>query len=100
MIQAQMQQHEQTNSLYDPDLPSASAVLSAISCVSVQYVINPSFELARLALSLANKLSAPQYAETQLIPQIARQLQTQWDVILQDQLQVLAMTMPSNDTSH
>jgi hypothetical protein len=100
MIQAQMQEHEQTKSLYDPDLPNASAVLSAISCVSVQYVINPSFELARLALSLANKLSAPQYAETQMIPQIARQLQTQWDVILQDQLEVLAMTMPSNDTSH
>lgn len=98
MIQAQMQ--EQVSDLYDPDLPNANAVLSAISCVSVQYVIHPSFELARLALSLANKLSAPQYAESQLIPQIARQLQCQWDVILKDQFEVLAMTMPGNDTSH
>lgn len=98
MIQAQMQ--EQMNDLYDPDLPNANAVLSAISCVSVQYVIHPSFELARLAFSLANKLSAPQYAESQLIPQIARQLQCQWDVILKDQFEVLAMTMPRNDTSH
>lgn len=100
MIQAQMQEYEQAKSLYDPDLPTASALLSAISCVSVQYVISPSFELARLALSLANKLSAPQYEESPLIPQIARQLQCQWDVILKDQIEVMAMTMLSNDTSH
>lgn len=98
MIQTQTQ--VQVHDLYDPDLPNASAVLSAISCVSVQYVISPSFELARLAFSLASKLSAPQYAESQLIPQIARQLQCQWDVILKDQIEVIAMTMPSNDTAH
>jgi hypothetical protein len=98
MIQTQLK--EQVQHLYDPDLPNANAVLSAISCVSVQYVISPSFELASLALNLANKLSAPQYAESQLIPQIARQLQCQWDVILKDQMEVLAMTMPSNDTAH
>lgn len=98
MMQAQIQ--EQVKSLYDPDLPNANAVLSAISCVSVQYVISPSFELARLAFSLANKLSAPQYAESLLIPKIARQLQCQWDVILKDQIEAMAMTMPSNDTAH
>jgi len=98
MMQLQIQ--DETKSLYDPDLPDANAVLSAISCVSVQYVISPSFELAKLAFSLANKLSAPQYEESKLIPQIARQLQSQWDVILNDQICALAMTMPGNDTSH
>lgn len=95
-----LQIKDEAKSLYDPDLPDANAVLSAISCVSVQYVISPSFELAKLAFSLASKLSAPQYEESKLIPQIAQQLQSQWDVILNDQIHALAMTMPSNDTSH
>lgn len=96
----QTQNDKQAHQLYDPDLPNASAVLSALSCVSAQYVISPSFELARLALSLAGKLAAPQYAESNLIPHIATQLQYQWDVILKDQIAALAMTIPSTDTAH
>ncbi len=93
-------QQDQSQQLYDPDFPNASAVLSALSCVSAQYVMNPSFELARLALSLAGKLAAPQYAETSLIPQIATQLQYQWDVILKNQIEALAIAMPSTNTTH
>jgi hypothetical protein len=98
MIQLQIK--DEAINLYDPDLPDANAVLSAISCVSVRYVISPSFELAKLAFSLAKKLSAPQYAESKLIPQVAEQLQSQWDEILNGQIHALAITMPSNDTSH
>lgn len=90
----------QPDPVYDPDLPNASAVLSALSCVSAQYVISPSYELARLALSLASKLAAPQYAESKLIPQIASQLRYQWDVILKEQVKSLAMTMSATDTTH
>lgn len=70
---------------FDTDLPNASAVLAALSCVSAQYAKSPSVDLAILASDLAYQLQAPEYAESKLITDVAEQLVWQWDAVV-DQL--------------
>jgi hypothetical protein len=41
--------------LYDPELPDASSVMASLLCVATVYAGRPSLELAKLALSLAEK---------------------------------------------
>lgn len=81
---------------YDPDLPDASAVMASLCCVATQYASKPSLELAQLASSLAHKLTAPQYAESRLVIEVARRLVRQWDDVLQQQRGVLRDLMPSS----
>ena len=71
--------------IYDPDLPNANAVMAAICCVSVRYAANPSMALAILASDLSHQLMASEYAESQLVIDIAQHLATHWDAIV-DQL--------------
>jgi hypothetical protein len=66
------------SALYDPDLPTALAVMGALCCVASQYVHSPSKGLAETALRLAKALSAPEYAESSAVTTIAQQLQRQW----------------------
>jgi hypothetical protein len=73
---------EDVRSRYDPELPNASAVLAALSCVSAQYAKRPYADLAILASDLAYQLQAPEYAESQLISDVAKQLAWQWDEIV------------------
>lgn len=68
--------------LFDPDLPTASAVMATLNCVAVRYAQQPSLELAFLASGLAYTLTAPEYAENKLIEEVARNLVFQWDQVL------------------
>lgn len=73
-----------TSELYDPDLPDASSVMASLLCVATVYAGKPSLELAKLALSLAEKLTAPEYAESELICSVSRRLQIQWSFVVRD----------------
>ncbi len=85
---------------FDPDLPNASAVMASLCCVATQYASQPSLELAKLAASLAHKLTAPQYAESKLVVEVAKRLVRQWDEVLDEALseqkEVLRNLMPSS----
>lgn len=93
-----MNQQAETNAQFDPDLPTASAVMASLCCVAAQYASKPSIELAKLALDLAYKLTAPQYAESKLITEVAQQLVRQWKQVLYQQVQARAagMIIPGN----
>lgn len=93
-----MNQQVETNAQFDSDLPTASAVMASLCCVAAQYASKPSMELAKLALDLAHKLTAPEYAESKLITEVAQQLVRQWKQILYQRVQTRAagMIMPDN----
>lgn len=78
---------------FDPDLPTARDVLMAISCVATQYALNPSLRLAKLALSLASNLKAPEYAEADTVEEVAHRLTAQWDCVVEEYLVVEASVM-------
>ena len=86
------------SALFDPDLPTAKEVMGAICCVATQYAINPTLDLAKLAASLARKLTAPEYAETKLIAEIANRMLMQWNEVVSEHLYVETQLMPSNKT--
>lgn len=79
-----MQLHQDYFSVgtFDPDLPTASAVLVSLSCVAARYALEPSEDLAMLACSLAYTLTAPEYAESDLLVVASRQLLAQWQDLL------------------
>ena len=85
---------------YDPDLPNASAVMAAICCVSSQYAVNPSTDLAMLIADLAHKLTAPQYAESKLVIQVAKRLVYQWDAIVHEQQAEIIQATPASSSIH
>ncbi len=70
--------------LFDPELPTTKELMAAICCVTTQYALKPSHELAVLASDLANKLTAPEYADTKLIEDIAERLVKQWAQIVSE----------------
>lgn len=84
--------------LFDPDLPTAKEVMVAICCVATQYAISPTLDLAKLASSLAYKLTAPEYAETKLITEIAKRLVIQWDGVVRKHKQIETQVLPVHST--
>jgi len=90
--------HEQSE--YDADLPDANAVMAAICCASSQYAVNPSVDLAMLIEDLAYKLSAPAYAESPLIEEVASRLLIQWSAIVDDQQAALLDSEPLTASYH
>lgn len=70
---------------YDPELPDANAVLASLCCVAARYAARPSRDLAQLAASLSRKLTAPQYAESKLVSEVAQRLVRQWESIVIEQ---------------
>lgn len=87
---------QQPETQYDPDLPDAKAVMASLCCVASQYASNPSRELAQLAANLAHKLSAPQYAESRLVEEVAKRLVRQWQQVLADQADTMRDLMPES----
>ena len=85
---------------FDPDLPNANAVMAAICCVSSQYAVNPSVDLAMLVADLAHKLTAPQYAESKLVTEVAKRLVFQWDAIVNEQQAGLIASSPLSNAIH
>lgn len=81
---------------YDPDLPDANSVIASLCCVATQYASRPSTELAQLALDLARKLAAPEYAESERISEIAQQLVKQWNGVLRERRAAFARIAPSS----
>lgn len=84
--------------LFDPELPTAKEVMAAMCCVTTQYALNPTLDMAKSASSLAHKLTAPEYAETKLIVEIARRMVLQWDEVLREHLYIETQLMPANNT--
>lgn len=84
------------SALFDPELPTAKDVLMAISCVATQYALNPSFDLAKAALNLANNLNAPEYAEAKSIEAVAKRLRLQWDCVVVEYQTIEASIMPQH----
>jgi len=70
------------SALFDPDLPTASSVMASLNCVAVRFAINPSEDLAILAADLAYTLTAPEYAESSLIEEVAKNLVQLWDSVV------------------
>jgi hypothetical protein len=85
---------------YDPDLPNANAVMAAICCVSSQFIVHPSADLAMLVADLAHKLTAPQYAESKLVTEVAKRLVNQWDEIVREQQANLMDATPLSESLH
>jgi hypothetical protein len=91
---------QMNEALYDPDLPNANSVMASLCCVAAQYASNPSLALAELAADLSHKLTAPQYAESRLVTEVAKRLVAQWDAILHEQNGLVASVMPASRMQH
>jgi hypothetical protein len=83
-MQKQVAASKAPSELFDPELPTSRELMAAICCVATQYALKPSHELAVLASELANKLTAPEYADTKLIEDIAERLVKQWEAIVSE----------------
>lgn len=70
--------------LYNPEMPDASNVMASLLCVTTTYAHRPSYELAKLALRLAETLTAPEYAETELICQVSKRIHRQWRLVVKE----------------
>lgn len=93
--------HKQMNkALYDPDLPNASSVMASLCCVAAQYASKPSRALAELAADLSHKLTAPQYAESRLVTEVAKRLVTQWETVLHEQDILAFRVIPVSSLKH
>jgi hypothetical protein len=84
------------DSQFDPDLPTAKHVLTAIACVATQYALNPSLRLARLALHLATHLKASEYGQADDVKEVAHRLIAQWDCVVEQYLLAQANIMPQH----
>ena len=85
------------SALFDPDLPTANDVMAAICCVTTRYALNPSIDLAKLALRLAGNLSAPEVVKSDYLEVVAKKLVTQWDSVLTEYQLIEASAMPQHD---
>jgi tRNA nucleotidyltransferase (CCA-adding enzyme) len=82
--------------IFDPELPNANAVLASLCCVTARYASHPSAELAELALDLSRKLTAPQYAESKLVSEVAQRLMRDWEAIAHEQHAMQAVVVPGS----
>ncbi len=95
-MQTQLTSVKKHSILFDPELPTAKEVMAAICCVATQYALNPSLDLANTALTLSHKLTAPEYAETKLIVEIAKRLVFQWDEVLREHTYIQMQVIPAH----
>lgn len=82
------------------DLPDASAVMASLCCVAARYAANPSLELANLAAELSRQLSAPKYAESRLVSEVAQRLVKQWDAIVSEESAAYVSVLPASEAIH
>ena len=97
-MQAQTNPVGKHSQLFDPELPTAKEVMAAMCCVATQYALNPTMDMAKSASSLARKLTAPEYAESKLIVEIAKRLVFQWDEVLREHLYIETQLAPTSHT--
>lgn len=70
--------------LYDPALPDAESVMASLLYVSTLYIKKPTHDLAKLALRLAETLTAPEYADSDLICRVSRRMCVQWTLLVNE----------------
>jgi hypothetical protein len=81
---------------FDPDLPTANHVLTALACVASQYASNPSLHLAKLALRLSTNLLAPEYGHVRSTEEVAYRLIAQWECIVEKYMAIHASVIPQH----
>lgn len=69
---------------YDPSLPDAESVMASLLYIATLYIRKPTDELARQALRLAETLTAPEYAESELICRVSRRMCVQWTLLVNE----------------
>jgi hypothetical protein len=93
-----METQVEPTTYFDPDLPTASAVMASLCCVTMQYANRPSVELARTALHLAHTLTASEYAESKVIAEVAHRLVSHWDQVLFKQMNRFSTVLPDKQS--
>jgi hypothetical protein len=69
---------------YDPALPDAESVMASLLYIATLYIKKPTYELAKQALRLAETLTAPEYADSDLICRVSRRMCVQWTLLVNE----------------
>lgn len=69
---------------YDPSLPDAESVMASLLYVATLYIKKPTYDLAKQALHLAETLTAPEYADSELICSVSRRMCVQWTLLVNE----------------
>lgn len=69
---------------YDPSLPDAESVMASLLYVATLYIKKPTYDLAKQALRLAETLTAPEYADSDLICSVSRRMCVQWTLLVNE----------------
>lgn len=69
---------------YDPSLPDAESVMASLLYVATLYIKKPTYDLAKQALRLAETLTAPEYADSELIFSVSRRMCVQWTLLVNE----------------
>lgn len=77
---------------YDPSLPDAESVMASLLYVATLYIKKPTYDLAKQALRLAETLTAPEYADSELICSVSRRMCVQWTLLVNEHEQEQATT--------
>lgn len=74
---------------YDPSLPDAESVMASLLYVATLYIKKPTYDLAKQALRLAETLTAPEYADSELICSVSRRMCVQWTLLVNEHEQAV-----------
>jgi hypothetical protein len=69
---------------FDPSLPDAESVMASLLYIATIYIKKPTHELAKQALRLAETLTAPEYADSDLICRVSRRMCVQWTLLVNE----------------
>ncbi|SDK80649.1 hypothetical protein SAMN05192566_2501 [Methylophilus rhizosphaerae] len=69
---------------YDPSLPDAESVMASLLYIATLYIKKPTYDLAKQALRLAEILTAPEYADSELICRVSRRMCVQWTLLVNE----------------
>jgi hypothetical protein len=69
---------------YDPSLPDAESVMASLLYIATLYIKKPTYDLAKQALRLAETLTAPEYADSDLICSVSRRMCVQWTLLVNE----------------
>ncbi len=89
---------------YDPSLPDAESVMASLLYIATLYIKKPTYELAKQALRLAETLTAPEYADSELICRVSRRMCVQWTLLVNEheheQGQCTSSTLRNGSSNH
>lgn len=79
-----LEDYSQQSGSDDPEHPDAASVMASLLYVSTVYIKKPSYDLAKLALRLAETLMTPEYAESELICKVSRRMCVHWTLLINE----------------